>query len=80
LGWWAVRIYLIADSCFFFGQGVFLLLAAGSVIQAWSSERISEGAVGDLRVLALVRKFPPQASAMDERDGMQAFHPAEKFG
>jgi hypothetical protein len=49
---------------------------AGSAILVLLAALNSGGAIGDLWVLAILRKFPPQAYVMDEKDGMRVFLPA----
>ena len=51
--------------------------AVGSVIVAVLGALNTGGAVGDLWILAVLRKFPPNAYVVDEKDGIRVFLPKE---
>jgi hypothetical protein len=74
--WVAIAPLLILNLLFFLA--LFLRAGlAGSTILAVLAALNTGGAVGDLWVLAILRKFPSHAYVMDEKDGMRVFLPAE---
>ncbi len=76
--WVAIAPLVSLDLLFFLA--LFLPVGlAGSMILAVLAALNTGGAVGDLWILAILRKFPSHAYVMDERDGMRVFLPVEGF-
>lgn len=74
---WVGIAPLVCLNSIFFLILLFPIGAVGSAIIAVLAALNTGGAVGDLWTLAVLRKFPPHAYVIDEKDGMRIFLPVE---
>jgi hypothetical protein len=75
---WVGLAPLISLDVLFFLILFFPIGAVGSVIAAVLGALNTGGAVGDLWILAVLRKFPHNAYVVDEKDGIRIFLPVDE--
>jgi hypothetical protein len=74
---WVSVAPLIGLDVIYFLILLFPVGVVGSAILAVLAALNTGGAMGDLWILSVLRKFPPQAYIIDEKDGMRVFLPEE---